>query len=246
VVGPVLDTVTGSTDAVVGPVLDTVIGTDTKGSVVGLAPSLVGSVTGGAAAGTTPASGTTTGEAQERPTQSVSAGSGGPPAVQPAQADATTAPGFRAPADGTMAGVPAVATPEPASAPDPALAPTRDTPATVGSRLAAFARSSLVGSSIFAPLAQPSLGGSSIFAALAQRVRDGSPVSPASAPAELPALPSAPSGAASASAPGGASTALYALLLAFAALALLRFDRLQLRPVRWRCAAFVALLERPG
>jgi hypothetical protein len=45
---------------------------------------------------------------------------------------------------------------------------------------------------------------------------------------------------------GSPSTALYALLLGIAALALLRFDRLQMRPVRWRCAAFVALLERPG
>jgi hypothetical protein len=103
-----------------------------------------------------------------------------------------------------------------------------------------------VADSPLAALAQPTLVGVSTFTVVAQRLRDASPVSPASAPAELPALPSAPSGAAGASAPGGASTALYALLLAFAALALLRYDRLHLRPVRWRCAAFVALLERPG
>jgi hypothetical protein len=79
-------------------------------------------------------------------------------------------------------------------------------------------------------------------------IRKSSSTAPASAaPDEMPGLPGAPSGGGALSAPGGgASSALYALLLAFAALALLRFDRLQLRPVQWRCAAFVALLERPG
>jgi hypothetical protein len=91
----------------------------------------------------------------------------------------------------------------------------------------------------------PSLIGPPGFDAL-PRLRDGSVAGPASSSAELPGLPGAPSGGGGLSAPGGASTALYALLLAFAALALLRFDRLQLRPVQWRCAAFVALLERPG
>ena len=67
------------------------------------------------------------------------------------------------------------------------------------------------------------------------------------APDKNPGSPGAPSGGGALSVPGGrSSSALYALLLAFAALALLRFDRLQLRPVQWRCAAFVALLERPG
>lgn len=86
------------------------------------------------------------------------------------------------------------------------------------------------------------LTASAVFGAL-EPAQSYSPVSAA----ELPALPSAPSGGSAFSAPGGgASTALYALLLAFAALALLRFDRLRLQPVQWRCAAFVALLERPG
>jgi hypothetical protein len=90
------------------------------------------------------------------------------------------------------------------------------------------------------------LTGYSTFAEL-ERVGPGSPTTPASAPAELPGLPGAPSNGTAFFAPGGgASSAFYALLLAFAALALLRFDRLQLRPVQWRCAAFVALLERPG
>jgi hypothetical protein len=80
-------------------------------------------------------------------------------------------------------------------------------------------------------------------------IRTSSPSAPASAgPDDMPGLPGAPSsgGSAASASGGGASSALYALLLAFAALAPLRFDRLQLRPVRWRCAAFVALLERPG
>ena len=65
--------------------------------------------------------------------------------------------------------------------------------------------------------------------------------------AETPGAPSAPVGGGAVFAPAGApSTALYGLLVAFAALALLRYDRLRLRPVQWRCAAFVALLERPG
>jgi hypothetical protein len=60
-------------------------------------------------------------------------------------------------------------------------------------------------------------------------------------------VPNAPVGGGAFAGPFSApSSALYAILLAFAALALLRLDRLQLRPVRWRCAAFVALLERPG
>src|SRR6185295_3636072 len=76
-------------------------------------------------------------------------------------------------------------------------------------------------------------------------IRKSSSTAPASAaPDEIPAPPGAPSGGGALAAPGGgASSALYALLIAFA---LLRFDRLQLRPVLRRRAAFVALLERPG
>jgi hypothetical protein len=67
------------------------------------------------------------------------------------------------------------------------------------------------------------------------------------APSEAPAPSNTPAGGSAFSAPGGGpSTALYALLVVVAAFALLHFGRLQLRPVQWRGAAFVALLERPG
>ncbi len=80
------------------------------------------------------------------------------------------------------------------------------------------------------------------------RVEAGSDAAPVAPPAELPAIPSTPSGGGGAFTPPGGTPppALYGLLLAFSALALLRFGRLQLRPAQWRCAAFVALLERPG
>jgi hypothetical protein len=53
-------------------------------------------------------------------------------------------------------------------------------------------------------------------------------------------------GGATASAAAFNSAALYAILIALSALALSQFGRLQLMPARWRCAAFIALLERPG
>jgi hypothetical protein len=60
-------------------------------------------------------------------------------------------------------------------------------------------------------------------------------------------MPSAPSGGGAFMGPGTTPpVSFYALLIAFAALALLRYGRLQLQPIQWRCAAFVALLERPG
>jgi hypothetical protein len=112
--------------------------------------------------------------------------------------------------------------------------------ATLDSALSSFAAAA-------AATVAPWLIGPSALATL-ELIRKTSSTAPASAaPDEMPGLPGAPSGGGVLSAPGGgASSALYALLLAFAALALLRFDRLQLRPVQWRCAAFVALLERPG
>jgi hypothetical protein len=84
---------------------------------------------------------------------------------------------------------------------------------------------------------------SSSFTSATERAGHASPAAPA---APTPELPGAPAGGNGVSASGSASMALYALLLAFTALALLRYGRLQLRPVQWRCAAFVALLERPG
>jgi hypothetical protein len=75
---------------------------------------------------------------------------------------------------------------------------------------------------------------------------DAALAGPASASDE-PELPGAPAGGGAFFAPSaGPSTALYTILLALAALALLRFDRLQMRSVQWRCAAFLGLLERPG
>ncbi|MET0973442.1 MAG: hypothetical protein ABWY95_08490, partial [Thermoleophilaceae bacterium] len=102
-------------------------------------------------------------------------------------------------------------------------------------------------SSAAAAAISPWLTGPFALATL-ELIRKSSSTAPASAaPDEMPGLPGAPSGGGALSAPGGgASSALYALLVAFAALALLRFDRLQLRPVPRRRAAFVALLERPG
>jgi hypothetical protein len=71
-------------------------------------------------------------------------------------------------------------------------------------------------------------------------------------------LPHAPGPGAPAPPPGAASCAascapagfgggfLYALLVALAALAALKLSRLCLESVRWRSAAVVALIERPG
>jgi len=89
--------------------------------------------------------------------------------------------------------------------------------------------------------------GSSFFLEL-KRASDRATVAPArTTPDEAPELPGAPSSGGPSLAPAGtASQALYAILIAFAALALCHLRRLQLQPVRWRCAAFVALLERPG
>jgi hypothetical protein len=70
---------------------------------------------------------------------------------------------------------------------------------------------------------------------------------PASAPDEAPQPPGLPlSGSVSAAAGGANSAAIYGILIALSALALSQFARLQLMPARWRCAAFIALLERPG
>jgi hypothetical protein len=53
-------------------------------------------------------------------------------------------------------------------------------------------------------------------------------------------------GAAGSAAAGIASSALFALLVAFTAFALWHLARLMLTPARWRPQAFVAVLERPG
>jgi hypothetical protein len=226
VVGPVLGTRSPARSAVVGPVLDTVTGTaagvscrcstrsparptrSSPGARHGDRHGLrgLGCRSGASLVGRSPVArqparpplGYHHREAQERPTQSVSAGSGGPPAVQPAQAGRTTAPGFPAPQTARWA----ESRQSDARArirPDPALAPTRDTPATVGSRLAAFARSSLVGSSIFTRLRSRRSAAPRFSPRSRSACGDGSPVRPRLGTAELPALPSAPSGAASAS-----------------------------------------------
>jgi hypothetical protein len=70
---------------------------------------------------------------------------------------------------------------------------------------------------------------------------------PAPAPDQAPLTGGAPSGAAGAgSSGGGGSAALYALVIALAALAGGLWGRLELVPVRWRSVAIVALNERPG
>jgi hypothetical protein len=70
--------------------------------------------------------------------------------------------------------------------------------------------------------------------------------SPAPSP-EPPALPGgAPSGAAGAASSGGGSAALYALVVARAAIAGGLWGRLQLVPVSWHSVAIVSLNERPG
>jgi hypothetical protein len=74
-------------------------------------------------------------------------------------------------------------------------------------------------------------------------------LAPADAPAQAPDAPQAPSlpfSGSTASSGLFSSAALFAILVALSALALSQFGRLQLMPVRWRCTAFIALLERPG
>jgi hypothetical protein len=75
-------------------------------------------------------------------------------------------------------------------------------------------------------------------------------VAPASAPGQGPDTPQTPSvplgGSATASGGVFSSASFYAILVALGALALSQFGRLQLMPARWRCTAFIALLERPG
>jgi hypothetical protein len=81
--------------------------------------------------------------------------------------------------------------------------------------------------------------------------RDTAPASqhpsPDPSPDPAPQSGGAPSGAAGAgSSSGGGSGAVYALLIARAALAGDIRGRLQVVPVRWRSVALVALNERPG
>jgi hypothetical protein len=61
-----------------------------------------------------------------------------------------------------------------------------------------------------------------------------------------PLMSGAPSGAAGAGGGGGGSAALYALVLALAALAGGLCGRVLLVPVRWHSVTIVALNERPG
>jgi hypothetical protein len=68
-----------------------------------------------------------------------------------------------------------------------------------------------------------------------------------SSPADdAPQPPGVPFSGSPAAAAGGLSSAVYGILFALIALALSQYARLQLTPARWRCAAFIALLERPG
>jgi hypothetical protein len=71
---------------------------------------------------------------------------------------------------------------------------------------------------------------------------------PAQAPEPAPLAGGAPSSGAAGAAPSGGSgsAALYALMIALAALAGGLWGRLELVPVRWRSVAIVALNERPG
>jgi hypothetical protein len=70
----------------------------------------------------------------------------------------------------------------------------------------------------------------------------------AQAPEPAPLAGGAPSSGAAGAAPSGGSgsAALYALMIALAALAGGLWGRLELVPVRWRSVAIVALNERPG
>jgi hypothetical protein len=71
---------------------------------------------------------------------------------------------------------------------------------------------------------------------------------PALAAENTPLAGGAPSSGAAGAAPSGGSgsAALYALMIALAALAGGLWGRLELVPVRWRSVAIVALNERPG
>jgi hypothetical protein len=122
-------------------------------------------------------------------------------------------------------------------------APVRDARTSAGTQLiediARWGRASVTLGNVL-----PWLTGSSSHATL-DRVPNKQPEA-APPTAEVPGQPSVPAGTDLPASGGAPSSAIYALLVSFAALALLLFDRLRLQPVRWRCASFVALLERPG
>ena len=67
-----------------------------------------------------------------------------------------------------------------------------------------------------------------------------------SPPDDAPQPPGMPFSGSPAAAAGGLSSAVYGILFALIALAMSQYARLQLTPARWRSAAFIALLERPG
>jgi hypothetical protein len=164
-------------------------------------------------------------------------------ATSPAMGGADTGPVSAAPSAGLVPTAP--------SAPSGLIAPADSGPAEIGVPAAAtdpaqagpnVGRSPGVGTggSVSSPIDLAVLQAQ-------ERAAEVVPAGPASASDELPELPGAPAGGGAFFAPSaGPSTALYAILLALAALALLRFDRLQMRSVQWRCAAFLGLLERPG
>ena len=85
----------------------------------------------------------------------------------------------------------------------------------------------------------------------AQHAKPGS-ATPAEDPAHLPGAPCGGGGTAGVSAgcappgSGGSHGLFYALLFTLGGVAVLLTERVRLRPTRWRPAAFIALLERPG
>jgi hypothetical protein len=225
---PALETVAPTTDAV-APAVETVADTTdpTVATVTGITAQAVDTLS--------PVSETAT-----DPTA---------PASDPAP-DATVGTGVQA--DGTA--VPEISLETKAvglmgdNAPDSAtsmMAPVRDARTSVGTRfLEDIAQWG--GASLTFGYGLPWLTGSSSHATL-DHARNEHPAASAPPTDEVPGQPSPPAGGTEMPAPsGGPSSAMYALLVSFGALALLLLDRLRLQPVRWRCASFVALLERPG
>jgi hypothetical protein len=85
---------------------------------------------------------------------------------------------------------------------------------------------------------------SSAMASAQQRLEPA--VKPAEAPDETPQPPSLPFSGSTAACGAFSSASLFATLVAPNTLDVTQFGRLELAPARWGCAAFIALLERPG
>jgi hypothetical protein len=158
----------------------------------------------------------------------------------------TTAPAIEPPAPGVPEQL-AAALPEPAAAYPPDRS---ETPAEAVLRQAIKLMDDLAG--VKAAMELLAAQGQAPGAPQLPSRSDSRPTSedpiPAQAHEPAPLAGGAPSSGAAGAAPSGGSgsAALYALMIALAALAGGLWGRLELIPVRWRSVAIVALNERPG